>query len=390
MDGVASTGSSSERARLDHVHPSDTSKASLSDLAPVALSGDYDDLENKPTIPEASTATPLMDGTAAVGTDDGFSRGDHVHPTDTSRLSTTGNAYRAASIPYGECDNTSTATAFTVTVPGVTELRDGVCCYVRNNVITSAANCTLDVNGLGAKPMYSSMAAASRVTTLFNINYTFLFVYNTGRVSGGCWDVYYGYDSNSNTIGYQLRTNSTAQYVSDTLYRYRLLFTSADGQKLVPANTTNSSATDTLKTTNQRPIDPWGPIRYYGTTGSVTAGNRVAATSVWQQYKVNIGNSFNRTGSNPSMTQWAPVYVKCAPQSDGSAIMDANTPYVQSLPSTADGNIYIFLGIAISATEIELVLEHPVYCFRNGGIQLWTGVQLELDALAARVALLET
>lgn len=41
-------------------------------------------------IPEgaaASTATPLMDGTAAVGTSTAFARGDHVHPTDTSRAS---------------------------------------------------------------------------------------------------------------------------------------------------------------------------------------------------------------------------------------------------------------------------------------------------------------
>lgn len=33
----------------------------------------------------ASSVTPKMDGTAARGTDNGFARGDHVHPTDTSR-----------------------------------------------------------------------------------------------------------------------------------------------------------------------------------------------------------------------------------------------------------------------------------------------------------------
>lgn len=33
----------------------------------------------------ASSATPLMDGIAARGVDNGFARGDHVHPTDTSR-----------------------------------------------------------------------------------------------------------------------------------------------------------------------------------------------------------------------------------------------------------------------------------------------------------------
>lgn len=41
-------------------------------------------------IPEgaaASTTTPHMDGTAAVGTELAFARGDHTHPTDTSRAS---------------------------------------------------------------------------------------------------------------------------------------------------------------------------------------------------------------------------------------------------------------------------------------------------------------
>ena len=33
----------------------------------------------------ASTTTPKMDGTAAVGTETAFARGDHRHPTDTSR-----------------------------------------------------------------------------------------------------------------------------------------------------------------------------------------------------------------------------------------------------------------------------------------------------------------
>ena len=45
-------------------------------------------------IPEgaaASTTTPKMDGTAAVGSEKAFARGDHVHPSDTSKLDTSGN-----------------------------------------------------------------------------------------------------------------------------------------------------------------------------------------------------------------------------------------------------------------------------------------------------------
>lgn len=57
-------------------------------LSTVATSGSYEDLSNKPTIPEGivkSTTTPKMDGTASVGSETKFAAGDHVHPTDTSR-----------------------------------------------------------------------------------------------------------------------------------------------------------------------------------------------------------------------------------------------------------------------------------------------------------------
>lgn len=44
-------------------------------------------------IPEgaaASTTAPLMDGTAAVGVSNAFARGDHVHPSDSSKLNISG------------------------------------------------------------------------------------------------------------------------------------------------------------------------------------------------------------------------------------------------------------------------------------------------------------
>lgn len=41
------------------------------------------------SVPSASTTTPKMDGTAAVGTETKWAKGDHVHPTDTSRVPTT-------------------------------------------------------------------------------------------------------------------------------------------------------------------------------------------------------------------------------------------------------------------------------------------------------------
>lgn len=284
-----------------------------------------------------------------------------------------------AGIPTGEVDSTSTATAFTATVEGITELRDGVCVLLRNGVVTSAAassapKCfTLNVNGLGAKPVYYSTSATAYATTQFNIAYTMLFVYNTTKEATGCWEIFYGYDSNSNSLGYQIRSNSSTMTVSDQTGRYRLLFTSADGTKLVPANTSSSTSATASKTVNQRAIDPHGAIIYYSYTTVLSANGSIGTSYLFQQNTLTLGYSFNRTGAALVLTYPAPVYVKCAPQSDGSAIIDADNPYVQALPTTADGKIYIYLGRAYSATAIELMLNHPVYHYYNGAIRLWTG-----------------
>lgn len=66
-------------------------------------------------IPEgaaASGVTPIMDGTAAKGTDNGFARGDHVHPTDTSRQAaiTSSSKLSADLISDGTTNKVYTAT----------------------------------------------------------------------------------------------------------------------------------------------------------------------------------------------------------------------------------------------------------------------------------------
>ena len=160
---------------------------------------------------------------------------------------------------------------------------------------------------------------------------------------------------------------------SQKFYRYRLLFTSADGTHYVPANTSSSTNATSSRTVNQTPIDPFGHIVYYGTTAAVEANARPSASALWIIYTLSLGYSFNKTGAALTLDDWAPVYLKCAPQANGSAIIDEDTPYVQALPTTADGKIYIFLGVAYNATSIELLNNHPVYYHDGTGIRIWTG-----------------
>lgn len=324
-------------------HQDISGKANVADLANVATSGDYDDLANKPTYALGQTAG--------------------------------GAADRAGAIPAGALDSTSTSTVMTATVPGITVLKTGVCVWLKNGVVTSASNFTLNINGLGAKPCYTNMAAATRDTTIFNVNYTMLFVYEEDRVSGGAWICYRGYDANTNTIGYQLRTNSSIRKTADKFRYYKLLFSSADDTHWVPASVSTVNSATQAKTVNDRPINPFGEIVYVANTTSYAAEANIGATAIWQQYALTLGYSFNRTGAALVLTVNAPVYIKCAPQADGSAIIDADNPYVQALPNTKDGKIYIYLGMAYSETAMELSINHPVYWHDGTGIRLWTGVE---------------
>lgn len=255
-----------------------------------------------------------------------------------------------------------------------------------NSYKTSGTPMQLNVNGIGPYNIcyqgtdYVSTTSANTTFCGYakrEILYTFRVDINpdTGAEMPHWVFISHGYESgNTNTIGYQLRHNSSTLPASDKFYRYRLLFTSADGTKYVPANTSTSTDATSSRTVNQRPIDPFGEILYYGSTSSVSAGSNPGATVIWSEYTFNLGYSFNRTGAALVLSYPAPVYIKCTPdESDGSAIIDANTPYVQSLPSTNDGKIYIFLGIAYSATSVELIPTHPVYYYDGTGIRIWTG-----------------
>ena len=272
-------------------------------------------------------------------------------------------------ISYGQVDSTSTATVFTATVVGVSELKDGTAVMLRNGVITSASGWTLNVNGLGAKPVYSNMADATRETTTFNINYTILFIYDENRVDGGCWIYYRGYYSDANSVGYQLRTNSSKFKALDKGYRYRIWLEVSDGEFMPVNNSTSTNATANRSNyMNNREFMIYGRILYNGYNGTVDANAFLSTGTMWQQYTFALGYSFNNTNSALNLTVDAPLYMVAEPTSNGKARL--HTPYyTQSLPSSEDNLIYIYLGHMYSATNIELSYEHRAYEYKNNSIR---------------------
>lgn len=97
MDGTASPGSSAAWARGDHVHPHDSTKADVSAI-PTKTSDLTNDsgFITASAVPDPSSAAPAMDGNAAAGSSTDYAREDHVHPSDTSKQDALSAAQLAA------------------------------------------------------------------------------------------------------------------------------------------------------------------------------------------------------------------------------------------------------------------------------------------------------
>ena len=108
-------------------------------------------------IPSASTSNPTMDGTASPGSAATYARGDHTHPTDTSR------ADKLTGVFYGVCSTAAATQEKEVTISGITTLETGLNIRVRfSNGQSYNGTPTLDLNSLGAKNIarYGSTGAA--------------------------------------------------------------------------------------------------------------------------------------------------------------------------------------------------------------------------------------
>lgn len=243
-------------------------------------------------------------------------------------------------------------------------------------------------NSLGWYPVYRNNSTT--FTTLYPSGTVLQLVFDAsasntinGSTKLGAWKISDSYVSDTDKIGYQLR-GTTTKVLEGALGRYKIMFTSVDNKKWVVPTVSTTTGVNTAKAVTTTAIDPFGEIVYYPTT-TILSGGTTTTTTLWQQYApITISYSFNRNGKTPTMTTRNPVYVKATPQQTGGVVIDANTPYVQSLPSSEDGSVYIYLGEATSATNIELKMKHPTYYYKDGSLRLWTNAE-DMSANASNI-----
>lgn len=279
-----------------------------------------------------------------------------------------GAANKAVSLPIATVDSSSVSNAINATVDGITELRNGVFCYLRNNVVNTVGGFTLNVNGLGAKYVYSSISDTAKISNQFSKTTSMLFIYNETRIEGGCWDMFFGVDTDLNDTAYKFRAINAGRVAYNTI-KANILILSKDSKYVIAVN--ESGSTGTNKTLTTESFDPFGQIwNYSNGTIDIAPEGRVPNGYLWCQ----VGQHDARRSFNISTNEFEiskDVYLVAVPQSDGTAKLHSS-PITQTLPSTEDSLIYIYLGIANATYQFDLFLKHPIYYFKDGALRLWT------------------
>lgn len=145
-----------------------------------ASSGSAAEILNKPTIPSktsdlkndsgfittsdipegaaASTTVPKMDGTAAVGSELAFARGDHVHPSDTKKVNKSGDTM-TGNLAMGSHKVTGLATP--------TENTDAATKGYVDTAVQDKADSATTLSGYGITDAYTKTQVDSKLSSVY-------------------------------------------------------------------------------------------------------------------------------------------------------------------------------------------------------------------------------
>ncbi|MGM9968911.1 MAG: hypothetical protein ACI35S_00775, partial [Anaeroplasma sp.] len=289
--------------------------------------------------------------------------------------------------PIIKCYDTGTsdtAGTWTVSIPEITELTEGLSIKIRLKTSYNTSGNTLNVNGLGAKTIYwrygSKLTSHYAKESVLDLTYTESAISSGTDTSG--WIVENVYDS---TNVQQLRNYYTRFAAKSSLYRYMICFVNQSNE-LIPANGTSNS-TATTKTLTTESFDLGKGIYYYNSTSTISAGSLPGTNTLYKQLGlIDLRYSFN-TGT--TLTANKPIYLVVSPQSDGQVKL-SSAPIVQSLPPSSTPFWFVFLGNAYDTYRIELVTEHPIYVYgSNGLMEITSHVYKSLSTIPTKVSDLE-
>lgn len=183
------------------------------------------------------------------------------------------------------------------------------------------------------------------------------------------WIANANYDSNSNDIAYNVR-NYYNSFVAgaNKIFPYTIIMQNSDGrwESIV---TSSSASTDKARNTHGFRL---GQIALMNANATYNENATVGNSNVFNSSTVSLYDhrySFNTANNATSgTTSKKPIYLVGALGNDGLFYLDT-TWWTQTLPSTANGKLYIYLGDAYDYYRMSFDINHPIYCYTNGMIR---------------------
>ena len=274
-----------------------------------------------------------------------------------------GKQHALGSTAYGYCETAAATAAKVVDMTGFT-LVEGATIFVKFKERNNAANPTLNVNGTGAKPIYrygTTRPGTNDNTNGWQAGAVMAFTYD-----GAGWLHHYWqnaqYNLGNNTLGSGNFTTNSA------IYRYQMLFHTTR-EKLTPLNN-NDNVTATTKTMlTGVDLDLSEKIYCYDSTTTVAANGSVNAGALYFTHGSGIDLRYTFNIETTTLTAHKDLYLKVSKQSNGLFRLASASPLTQTLPSSADGYYYCFLGRTSSGYQLALYEDHPIYYY-DGGLKV--------------------
>ena len=200
-------------------------------------------------------------------------------------------------------------------------------------------------------------------------------------VTGGVWRVLNYYDSNSNDTGYYHRRIYPNLKAGGAIHPYSIIMQLPNGKwsgitTTAPNNPgkTNVSPVATGKTANTSGFMLGHVLLMYANT-TYADTNNIGTYNIWSahtglidaRYSFNLANS---TGNG--FIAYTPVYI-VGTVSNGLFYLDTTKWWTQTLPSSEDGKVYIYIGDAYDWYRLTFTEDKPIYWYKGGTIKLYSG-----------------
>lgn len=155
------------------------------------------------------------------------------------------------------------------------------------------------------------------------------------------------------------------------IFPYTIIMQNSDGrwESIV---TSSSTATSKARNTHGFRL---GQIALMYANATYNENATVGNTNVFNSNTISLCDhrySFNTANDATSgTTSKKPIYLVGALGNDGLFYLDT-TWWTQTLPTTADGKLYIYIGDAYDYYRMSFNIYHPVYCYTNGKIRQYS------------------